>query len=54
LETQKQQNMHGVQELATISFDDGKLEELAAELEVTVDYYLAEFFIPCDSCGTVH
>jgi hypothetical protein len=30
------------------------IEELAAELEVTVDYYLAEFFIPCDSCGTAH
>jgi len=30
------------------------IEQLAAELEVTVDYYLAEFFIPCDSCGTVH
>jgi len=30
------------------------IEELAAELEVTVDYYLAEFFIPCDSLRTVH
>jgi len=30
------------------------IEQLAAELEVTVDYYLAEFFIACDSSQTAH
>lgn len=30
------------------------VEQLAAELEVTVDYYLAEFVILCDSCETAH
>lgn len=46
--------MYELQKLETTNFRDQKLEQLAAELEVTVDYYLAEFFISCDSCGTAH
>ena len=35
--------------MTMIDFIPDNVEELAADLEVTVDYYLAEFVIPCDS-----
>lgn len=46
--------MYELQESKTTNVANQKLEQLAAELEVTVDYYLAEFFIVCDSCETAH